>query len=70
MQIGTCGSTGNSTQYHLHLQVDMPKTAPNPHRSSSLTTIQQKTMDPLRALRAAFSSIHDLPYEARYQDAL
>lgn len=69
-QIGTCGSTWNSTQYHLHLQVDLPKTSPNPHRSSDLTTIQNKTIDPLRALRAAFSIIKDLPYEARYQDAL
>lgn len=70
MQIGLCGSTGNSTQYHLHLQVDAPQTSPNPHWSSSITTIQQKTIDPLRALRAAFSSTQDLPYEVRYQDAI
>lgn len=69
-QIGTCGSTGNSTQYHLHLQVDLPKTTPNPHWSTDLSTIQKKTIDPLRALRAAFSSIQDLPYEAYYQDAI
>jgi len=70
IQIGLCWSTGNSTQYHLHLQVDAPKTSPNPHRSTDIPTIQTKTIDPLRALRAAFSSIHDLPYEARYQDAI
>jgi hypothetical protein len=69
-QLGTCGSTWNSTQYHLHLQVDTPKTTPNPHRSTDIGTIQQKTIDPLRAIRAAASAIKDLPYEARYQDAI
>lgn len=69
-QLGTCGSTGNSTQYHLHLQVDGPQTTPNPHRSTDIWTIQQKTIDPLRALRAAFSTIKDLPYAWLYQDAI
>ncbi|MBP6257282.1 hypothetical protein KA405_06450 [Patescibacteria group bacterium] len=54
----------------MHLQVDLPKTSPNPHRSTDLSTIQNKTIDPLRALRAAFSIIKDLPYEERYQDSL
>lgn len=68
--IGTCGNTGNSTQYHLHLQVDYPTTSPNPHRSAQIPTIQAKTIDPLAALRAAFSSIKDLPYSVVYQDAI
>lgn len=69
-QVGICGNTGNSTQFHLHLQVDTPQTAPNPHWSTNIGTIQQKTIDPLRALRAAYSSTVDLPYEALYQDAI
>lgn len=69
-QVWICGTTGNSTQYHLHIQVDGPKTTPNPHRSTDIWTIQQKTIDPLRALRAAFSTLKDLPYEASYQDAI
>ena len=69
-QIWICGTTWNSTQFHLHLQVDGPQTTPNPHWSTDIWTIQQKTIDPLSALRAAFSSIKDLPYIGLYQDAI
>ena len=68
-QIGLCGMTWNSTQYHLHLQVDLSTTKPNPHRSNSIPTIQQKTIDPVYALRAVLSSITDLPYDEIYQRA-
>lgn len=49
--IGTCGTTGNSTQYHLHLQVDKLTSKFQPYRSDSLVNIQANSLDPLPFLR-------------------
>lgn len=71
-QIGTCGTTGNSTQYHLHVQVDKWFAPFHPYRSQDLAQIKQYTIDPLPYFRARApqSPFIDLPNETVYKNAI
>jgi hypothetical protein len=70
--IGLCGTTGNSTQYHLHLQVDKGFAPFHPYRSRDIDEIQKYTIDPLPYLRARspISLYKDTPSENIYHDAI
>lgn len=50
--LGTCGSTGQSTQYHLHFQVDSKDTPFYPYRSNVLGSIKRYTLNPLHVLQS------------------
>jgi len=50
--IAGCGSTGHSTQYHLHLQVDRPTAPFYPYRHASGEWYAQYTIDPLTYLQS------------------
>ena len=69
--LGTCGKTGNASQYHLHLQVDKPDAPFHPYRSTNKTDIARWTVDPLACLRARApqAPFSDLPYDQYTQDA-
>lgn len=69
--LGTCGKTGNASQYHLHLQVDKPDAPFHPYRSANKTDIARWTVDPLACLRARApqAPFTDLPYDQWTQDA-
>lgn len=70
--IGLCGTTGNSTQYHLHLQVDKWFAPFHPYRSRDINDIQRYTIDPLPYLRAwsPVSLYRDIPNTPKYHDAI
>lgn len=53
--VGTCGKTWNSTQYHLHLQVDNAKAAFHPFWSSKLEDVKANTLDTIKFLRWIYS---------------
>jgi hypothetical protein len=69
--LGTCGKTGNASQYHLHLQVDRPEAPFHPYRSAQKVDIARWTVDPLACLRARApqAPFKDLPYDHTTQDA-
>ena len=50
-QIGTCGTTGNSTQYHLHFQVDTEEALFHPYWSSTITNLKKYTLNPIDVLK-------------------
>ena len=54
--IWTCGSTWNSTQFHLHLQVDAATSPFHPYRSGELATIREHTLDPITVLRKIYTT--------------
>lgn len=71
--LGTCWKTGNATQYHLHLQVDLPNSPwSHPYRSGNITEVKKYSCDPLAVLRAVSpnSSVKDLPYNSDYQECI
>lgn len=70
--IGLCGTTGNSTQYHLHLQVDKWFAPFHPYRSQDLNEIKKYTIDPLPYLRARSPTTlyRDIPIEENYSNAI
>ena len=73
MQLGTCGSTGQSTQYHLHFQVDNDKASFHPYRSSQILSVQKNTDDPVPFLRDFFAEVDlfwDMPREENYREAI
>jgi hypothetical protein len=71
-RIGLCGTTGNSTQYHLHLQVDKWFAPFHPYRSQDIHKIKKYTIDPLPYLRAwsPVSLYRDIPTSTTYRDAI
>jgi len=71
-QIGLCGTTWYSTQYHLHVQVDKWFAPFHPYWSENLKDIQKYTIDPLPYFRAwsPQSPFIDMPKEKIYQDAI
>ncbi len=65
MLIGTCGSTGMSTQFHLHFQVDTPQAAFHPYWSNQLWNILKYTENPLNILKKHLmykTIFEDLPW--------
>jgi len=71
-QIGTCWSTWNSTQYHLHLQVDKWFAPFHPYRSQDIEDIRKYTIDPLPYLRSQNPGqlYLDMPNELHYEKAI
>jgi len=72
-QIGTCGTTGQSTQYHLHFQVDDDKATFHPYWSANLASVQKNTEDPIGFLRDFFGNVDlfwDMPREEKYREAI
>lgn len=49
--IWTCGKTWNSTQYHLHLQIDSSAAPFHPYWSANQADILKHTLDPIKVLR-------------------
>lgn len=69
----TCGNTGNSTQYHVHLQVDNEHASFQPYRSNQLWSIEKNTENPLPFLQHLFETFdlfYDMPEEVKYADAI
>ena len=71
-QIWRCGTTGNSTQYHLHLQVDKASAPFHPMRSRTFHEMKTHTVDPFAYLQQRITSIpfRDLPDHTEQQDAI
>lgn len=71
-QIWRCGTTWNSTQYHLHLQVDKASAPFHPMRSRDYATMKSHTVDPFIYLqqRTTNSPFIDLPDNTEQQDAI
>lgn len=68
-----CGSTGQSTQYHLHFQVDAPISPFNPYRSNQLQSVIKNTLDPLPFLRNIFwytKIFIDMPLSTEHKQAI
>ncbi len=71
-QIGTCWTTWNSTQYHLHLQVDKWFAPFHPYWSTNLEEIKKYTIDPLSYIRAQnpWTLYQDSPSWEAYTQAI
>ncbi len=50
-QIWTCGTTGNSTQYHLHFQIDKENALFHPYWSNNLSDVKKYTYNPVDILK-------------------
>lgn len=71
--IWTCGSTWQSTQYHLHFQIDAPISPFNPYRSNQLQSVLKNTLDPLPFLRNIFwytKVFVDMPLNTEHKNAI
>ena len=71
--IWRCWSTGQSTQYHLHFQVDSPISPFNPYRSNQLQSVIKNTLDPLPFLRNIFwytKIFIDMPLSSEHKQAI
>ena len=56
--IGTCGTTGYSTQYHLHLQIDKVDSPYQPYRSGgSMQNVIRYSFDPLTELQQLYADM-------------
>lgn len=73
-QIGTVWSTGNSTQYHIHLQCDNLDSPFQPYRAGEdMHLLQQYTLDPLPKLHALFGQVglfYDMPSNEVYRKSI
>ena len=68
-----CWSSGQSTQYHLHFQVDAPISPFNPYRSNQLQSVLKNTLDPLPFLRNIFwytKIFIDMPLNTEYKQSI
>ncbi len=71
--IWRCWSTWQSTQYHLHFQVDSPISPFNPYRSNQLQSVIKNTLDPLPFLRNIFwytKIFIDMPLNTEHKQAI
>lgn len=72
-QVWTCWSTWQSTQYHLHFQIDAPISPFTPYRSNQLNSVLKNTLDPLPFLRDIFRYTKifvDMPLNTEYKKAI
>lgn len=71
--IWICWSTWQSTQYHLHFQVDPAISPFNPYRSNQLNNVIKNTLDPLPFLRNIFwytKIFVDMPLNTEHKQAI
>ena len=70
--IGRCGTTGNSTQYHLHLQIDTQQAPFHPYRDANPVHLYTYTVAPLAYLRnrSPIVPFFDLPFDLQEQQAI
>lgn len=71
--IWLCWSTGQSTQYHLHFQVDSAVSPFSPYRSNQLQSVIKNTLDPLPFLRNIFwytKIFIDMPLSSEHKQAI
>lgn len=71
-ELGTCGTTGNSTQFHLHLQIDTPQAPFHPRRNAQATGADKYLIDPrvFARARSPKAIFKDMPYDHEQQQAL
>lgn len=53
--VWTCWNSWNSTQNHLHLQIDASKATFHPFWSSKLEDVKSNTLDPIKFLRSVYA---------------
>jgi hypothetical protein len=69
----TCWSTGQSSQFHLHFQIDASTSPFNPYWSNQLNSVIKNTLDPLPFLRNIFwytKIFVDMPLNTEYKQAI
>ena len=70
--IASCGSTGNSTQYHLHLQIDTDLAPFHPYRHADTIHMYDYNVDPIQYLQSISPKqiFIDLPDDTEQQQAI
>lgn len=71
--IWLCWSTWQSTQYHLHFQVDAAISPFTPYRSNQLQSVIKNTLDPLPFLRNIFwytKIFIDMPLSSEHKQSI